>query len=139
MYNMYRSMIGTCNIVFSVAMVLLTIRFWNETNIFLRLLMIFACCIFTIIQPIAVYFKSKKQEESLPKNMTIKFDDSGVHVRSDKAKSDIQWKNIKSVVRKLNMIIVFSTTTHGFILTNNMIGLEVDSFYDFLISKKVKK
>lgn len=135
MYNTYASMVGVCNIIFTVAMLLLSAKFWGDVNNFVKILLILAVCLFTVIQPAAVYMRAKRQIAAIPNGMEIAFDDNGVHVKTENKTSDIKWNRIKGVSKKPNMIIVFSTDKHGFILTNKVLGKEKEVFYDYVVSR----
>ena len=138
MYYTYGSMIGVCNIIFTVAMFLLTVKFWGDVSNFVRMLLIIACCLFTVIQPIGIYIRVKKQVVTVPRDMEIGFDDRGIHVHTGKQSSDLKWNTIKRISKKPNMIIIFSTTTHGFVLTNRVLGKQKEDFYGYIVSK-IKK
>ena len=134
MYGIYGSMIGVCNIIFTVAMFLLTAKFWSSVNIFMKVVLIIAMCLFTIIQPLAVYMRAKKQVGATSHEMEISFDDSGIHVKSQNKKSNVKWSSIKGVSKKLSMIIILSGNKHGFVLTNKVLGKEKEGFYAYIVS-----
>lgn len=138
MYGTYGSMVGASNIVFTVAMAMLTGRFWNEANIFFRMLMIIGISVFTFIQPLAVYFRAKKQVVTIPQDMEISFDNKGMHIQASNQVSDIKWKSIIRVINKTNMIIIYTSMKHGFIITDKMLGSQKEDFYNYLVSK-IKK
>ena len=135
MTRTYRSPLGIVNIVFTAAMILLTMRFWNTAPDMLRVLMIAGIILFPVIQPLAVYGRSVKQLEDMPREMELSFDDSGVHVSADGRKEDIRWKRIKNAIRRGDMIVVMSDDSHGYMLTNRVLGDDKDAFYDFLCKK----
>lgn len=135
MYYTYGSIVGVCNMIFTVSIFLLTIKFWENLNIFLRVVLILACCLFVVIQPLAIYKKAKKQVAVIPKDMEIIFDDYGIHVKSGNRSSDLKWNKIKRISKKPTMIVIFSTTTHGFILTNRILGEQKEAFYKDVVSK----
>ncbi len=135
MYSTYGSMVGVCNIVFTVAMLLLSVKFWGDVNNFMRILLIIAICLFTVIQPVVVYMRAKRQVRTVPSDMEIGFDDKGIHVKTKDQSSDLKWNRIKGVSKKPSMIVIFSTTKHGFILTNKMLGKQKEEFYDYVNSK----
>lgn len=139
MYSIYGSMVGVCNIIFTVAMLLLTAKFWVDVNTLIKIFLIIATCLFTIIQPLVVYMRAKKQAVTLPQELQLGFDDHGVHVKSGNQSSDLKWNAIKGVSKKPTMIIVFSSTKHGFVLTNKVLGNQKEAFYDYLMSKIRKK
>ncbi len=138
MYYTYGSIVGMCNIIFTVAMILLAVKFWGDINTVVRILLVLACCLFTVVQPLVIYLRARKQVSTLPTDMAIVFDDAGVHVETGNQISHLKWKAIKRVAKKPTMIVVFSTTTHGFLLTNKALGDQKEEFYAYLVSK-IKK
>ena len=51
MRQTYHSMAGMCNLVFTVAMILLTAKFWSQSGEVLQVLMLIGCLLFPVIQP----------------------------------------------------------------------------------------
>ncbi|NLP45581.1 MAG: YcxB family protein [Epulopiscium sp.] len=135
MYGIYGSIVGVCNVIFTIAMLLLTVKFWGEVNNFMKALLIMTIALFTVIQPVAIYIRAKRQVETLPQDMKIGFDDNGIHVKTSSQNSDLKWSTIKGVTKKPGMIIIFTTTKHGFIITNKMLGKQKEVFYDYVVSK----
>ncbi|PHV69795.1 hypothetical protein CS063_13845 [Sporanaerobium hydrogeniformans] len=138
MYYTYGSIVGVCNILFTVAMFILTLKFWSNVNDFVKILLIIACSLFTVIQPLVVYRKAKKQVATLPKDMEIGFDERGIHVKAGNQSSYLKWNTIKRISKKPSMLVIFSNTTHGFILTNKTLGKQKEEFYTYVVSKMKK-
>lgn len=134
MRRTYRSMAGICNLVFTVAMILLTVKFWEQSGDVLQVILLFACLLFPVIQPIGIYLKAKGQTRALPKDMELQFDEGGLHVTVGTGHEDIQWNQIRAV-KELNMIIIFSGARHGYMLTNRVLGEEKEAFFAFVTSK----
>ena len=135
MVRTYKAAIGVVNIVFTVAMILLAFRFWKTAPDILRVLMIFGCLVFPVIQPLATYGMCVKQLENMPRDMELKFDDVGVHVSTGGQSELIRWNKVKNAIKRSNMIVVMSDDSHGYMLTNRVLGNEKEEFYDFLCSK----
>ncbi|MEE3494251.1 MAG: YcxB family protein [Butyrivibrio sp.] len=135
MIRTYRSLAGVINVVFTVAMIMLTIRFWGSSGAFIRTVLILASMLFPVFQPFAIYLRSIKQLETLPGRVELTFNDAGVHVSSEGKQEDIKWNKIANAIKQSNMIIVMSDSTHGYMLTNRILGDEKDEFYDFLCKK----
>ncbi|MCR4757780.1 MAG: YcxB family protein [Butyrivibrio sp.] len=135
MKRTYKSIVGVVNVVFTVAMIALVIRFWGEASSFMRSVMVIGCLLFPVIQPLATYGKSAKQLEDMPKDMELSFDDMGVHVETGGKSEDIRWKKISNAIKRSNMIIVMSDDRHGYMLTNRVLGDQKESFYQYLCSK----
>jgi len=135
MYGIMRSMIGVTNLIFSVSMLLLTIRFWDRLYIVLKIILIIAISLFTVIQPVMIYMGARKQVKTVPNDMEIHLDDEGLHIISSKEKSKVKWKDVKGITKVLDMIIIYSTEVHGFIISKRMLGSEKEDFYDYAIGK----
>lgn len=135
MYYMYGSMAGVCNVIFTAAVLALTVSRWELAGVKMRAVMILGCSLFTIIQPCLVYVKAGRQARGIKEDTGLEFDDQGIHIRQGGKQSDVKWNAIKKVSRKPTMIVIFSDTTHGFVLTNRVLGDERETFYQFLLSK----
>lgn len=128
------SVAGVCNMVFTIAMILLAVKFWETSNDILQVLMLFGCLLFPVIQPIGIYMKSKVRAREMPRDIALAFDDAGLHVTVGKEKQDIPWKNLR-VTKRRAMLIVFSDARHGYMLTNRVLGNEKDSFFAYAKAK----
>ncbi len=135
MKRTYKSAIGIVNIVFTAAMILLVIRFFSTAPDILRVLMIFGCLLFPVIQPLATYGMCVKQLENMPRDMSLTFNDEGMRVETGGQNEFIRWKRIANAIKRSNMIVVMSDDSHGYMLTNRVLGNEKDEFYDFLCNK----
>lgn len=135
MYGTYGSLVGVCNIIFTIAMILLSVKFWVSVNILVKILLIIAICLFIVIQPVVVYFRAIRQVAAVSQDMEIGFDDHGIHVKTQSKSSDLKWNKIKGVSKKPSMIVIFSTGQHGFVLTNKVLGKQKEAFYDYVLSK----
>lgn len=135
MYYTYGSMVGICNLIFTAGVLALIVSRWEMGGMIWKALLMLGLCLFPVIQPAAVYLRAKKQAAAITKDTTVSFSDSGIHVTVGDKNSDIGWNKIRKVSKKPTMIILFSDTTHGFILSNHVLKQEKDDFYEYIISK----
>ncbi|WP_070000337.1 YcxB family protein [Cellulosilyticum sp. I15G10I2] len=138
MYSIYGSMIGICNIIFTVAMLLLGIRFWEDVNSFVKILLIVAVCLFTIIQPAAIYMRAKKQVSAVSHDTEIGFNDHGIHVKAGTQTSELKWRMVKGISKKPGMVVILLVTKHGFVLKDKVLGRQKEDLYNYIISKTKK-
>ncbi|MEG7530990.1 MAG: YcxB family protein [Hungatella sp.] len=136
MYYTYGSMVGMCNIIFTAAVFALLVAKWDSSSDFFKLLLILGCCLFPLIQPLMIYRKAQKQAAEIQQDTQIGFDESGVHIRLGEKNSDIPWSSIRRISKKPTMMVVFSDSVHGFVLTNRVLGKERKALYDY-ISKRI--
>lgn len=135
MYGIYGSILGVTNAVFTVAMVLLAVRFFSSIHIVLKCLLIFAICLFPVIQPLVVYIRAKKQAKGMPKDVHLEFDDKGMHVSVGDQKEDIDWNFVVGITKKPTLLVIYSSARHGYVLTNKTLGEQKEDFYKFILSK----
>lgn len=148
MYRTYHSLVGVCNIVFGIAMILLTLRFWAQVSDGVQALLFLACLLIPVIQPLGVYLKAKAQVSVIAQGTQLVFSDDGIHVTLGQQQEHIRWDKVKGVRREANMVIVYTDANHGYMLTNRVLGNEKDAFFRFVeehlsvkgnASKKSKK
>ena len=135
MYYIYGSLAGLCNIIFTVAAFALGFSRWDQAQGIVRCLIVLGCCLFTVIQPLMIYAKAKKQAAGIAQDTQVSIDDNGLYIRVGDDTSQLPWKSVKRISRKPAMIIIFSDTTHGFIFTNSVLGNEKEEFYRYASSK----
>lgn len=135
MRNIYGSLVGIVNAVFSVAIIAFTVRFWNALPIFVRGLLVFCCIIYPVLQPIMVYRRSAQQVATLPKDMVYEINDTGLHISADNQKSHITWKQVRRVIKEKNMIILAIEGGRGYMLTNKALGDQREALWDYLQAK----
>ena len=134
-YYIYGSLAGLCNIIFTVAAFALGFSRWAQAQGIVRCLIVLGCCLFTVIQPLMIYAKAKKQAAGITQDTQVSIDDSGLYIRVGDDTSQLPWKSVKRISRKPAMIIIFSDTTHGFIFTNRVLGNKKEEFYRYASSK----
>ena len=88
MRQTYRSMAGMCNLVFTVAMILLTAKFWSQSGEVLQVLMLIGCLLFPVIQPAAIYAKARRQAAAVPQDVRLTFDEKGLLVTTGGERQD---------------------------------------------------
>ena len=135
MYYIYGSLAGLCNIILTVAAFALGFSRWDQAQGIVRCLIVLGCCLFTVIQPLMIYAKAKKQAAGITQDTQVSIDDNGLYIRVGDDTSQLPWKSVKRISRKPAMIIIFSDTTHGFIFTNRVLGNEKEEFYRYASSK----
>lgn len=139
MRNIYRSMVGISNIVFSVAIILLTFRFWGEMEPFLKSTLVLFCILFPIMQPLMIFMRASKQVAALPKDMVMEINDTGMHITGDNQKSHIPWNRVRRVMKQEGMIILAIEGGRGYMLTDRTLGEQKEAFLQYLESKKQSK
>ncbi|MBQ7556818.1 MAG: YcxB family protein [Lachnospiraceae bacterium] len=135
MTGTYRSAVGVVHIVFTVAMAALAFRFLGRTNAFYDGLIVFGLILFPVLHPLAIYGQSVKQTERLPRDLELVFDDRGVHACSGGKTEDLPWSRVTRVIKHRHMLILYTDTERGYMLTDRVLGDRKDEFYMYLKKK----
>ena len=135
MKKTYRSLVGLVNVIFTIAMILLTSKFWAGASDLVRILLVLGCILFPVIQPIAIYLNSVRQLEEMPRDMELTFNDGGVRVYVGEKSELLRWNRIRNAIKRSGMIVVMSDDSHGYMLTDRALGDQKDEFYDYLCKK----
>ncbi len=138
MRQMYRTLAGVCNIVFTCAMAGLMVAFWGQVAWWTQAAILLGCLWFPLIQPVIVYRKVTRQVASIPKEMVLDFSDKGMRVTCNGQTEQVAWKHIKGVTHNAHMLILMLDKGRGYILTNRVLGDQKESFYQY-VEAQVKK
>lgn len=135
MMNIYRSFTGAVNIIFSSSMILLAVRFWNETNLVIRILITAGISLFPVLQPLLILLRCRKIVRSLPQNMRIDFTGKEMIITSGKDNSHIEYGELTSVIRIKNMIIIYTRKKQSFVLSGEVLMDKGKTLYEFLTNQ----
>lgn len=128
MYRTYHSLVGVCNIVFGIAMVLLTLRFWNQASDAVQAVLFLACLLIPVIQPLGVYLKAKARASVIPQGTELVFAEDGIHVALGSERQHIRWKEVCGIRKEAGIVIVYTDANHGYMLTNHVLGSDKEAF-----------
>ncbi len=139
MINIYRSFLGVINIVFTLSMVLLAIRFWDAREGHFQILFILGIILFPLLQPLLILQRCRRVVKKIPRDMEIIFDASGMTTRAGDKSTTLPYREIRSVIRAFGLTIVYTRSREGFILTDALLQGQVKEFTAFIRSRVAKK
>ncbi len=141
MVNFYRSFLGVCNLVFTVSMVLLAVRFWSGSSMGIRTLITAGVLLIPVFQPLMIYFRCRKIVSTMPGDMEISFDKTGITTSAKEARSHVNFSEVKSVIRIFNLMIIYTRSKQSFILSDRITEGKSTSLYSFIkenVNERVK-
>ena len=71
MYYIYGSMVGLCNLIFTGAIIALIVAYWQTALIWQRALLIAALSVFTVLQPLVIYRRARRQAARITEDTTL--------------------------------------------------------------------
>ena len=137
MRETYTLPLGICNIVFFVAVVLMTVKFYADADTVVRGLLVIMCLVFPVIQPFCVYRRAVGLSRSMPKDMTMETTEKGLLVRVGELSETVDYSKIKKVMTTRDCLIINVGGRNGYFLFNRVLGDRKEEFAEFLKSKTV--
>jgi hypothetical protein len=137
MRETYSLPLGICNIVFFVAAVLLTVRFYGNASAVVRALLVCMCLVFPVIQPVCMFGRASKLAHMLPDDMTIETTKTGLLVRVGEASELVDYNKIKKIISTRDCLIINVGGRNGYFLFNRVLGDKKEEFFEFIKSKTV--
>ena len=139
--NIYRSMMGLVNIIFTLSMVLLAYRFWPVVGIGMKIPITAAILLFPFFQPLFIYLRSRRIVSQMPDNLQMTINNKGIDISSESSSSHINYTDLKSITRIRGILILYTRTRQGFLLNTQTLDGKGDKLYDFLSKKadRIKK
>ncbi len=127
-------MVGVISLVLAVSMLALLIRFWGQSDIGTRIVLILLCLIVPLIQPLGVYLRCLKQVKAIPKDLELKFSDKIIYVTTGGKSESIPWEKMRYVMKERNMVILVTNSGSGYMLSDSVLGDQKEAFYQFASS-----
>ena len=132
MYYAYASYLAVVNIICIVAAVVLIITLWKTAADWFRVAMLIFLSLFTVVQPLVIYLNARKQVKGNEEEMELDFSDNGLKIDSRGKTETHGWNEIVSFTVKPTLVIVYTGQSHGYILTNRILGESRKDFIAFV-------
>ena len=131
----YHSFAGVVNLIFTISVIVMTITLWRMTGTLTHIMCLFACMLFPVIQPLAIYGRCVKQLEDADADVELTINDAGVCVTRGKEEERLPWSRIYNAVKRSDMIILMSDETQGYLLSNRTLGEQKEDFFRYVCYK----
>lgn len=118
LYNTYYKFTGILWIVFSFVVVGITIYTWETVPLMNSMLMIALAMLYTIINPILIYIKARKQikrNHQILSDLQYKINDQGIYIFQGEEEAHCEWNQIWKIVQYKNQVVAYVSTSRAFI------------------------
>ena len=132
MKKTYSSPLGVCNIVFFIAAVLLTVKFFSVASPLAQAFMILMCLLIPVVQPVGVYFRAKSYALAIPRDLTIGAGRDGIHVETGEKTEQVAWSKVSKVIDTGDCVVLKLEGGTGYFLFNRVLGDKRKSFIDYV-------
>ena len=133
--NMYRRITGLIWILFSIVVIFVTVYTWGRVDIMKSILMIVIAALYTIVNPIMLWFKSKsqiKRNPSFQKPLHNVINENGITISQDDKSETTNWEQMWKAVKYGNLVVVYVSTIRAFIIPIDDVGDKFDSLVELL-------
>lgn len=131
MYYAYSSYLAVINVVCIISSIALLFKLWATSPDWLRALLILFLLLFTVIQPFIVYMKARLSLKGQLTNIKLSFSESQIEIKADGNEQKKSWRNVRGIVKKPTILIVYMEDGNGYILRNSVMHGQKEEFYDF--------
>lgn len=132
MRSIYQSFAGMVNVIFTLSMILVTYSFWEQVGPGLKFGLIILISLFTIIQPTAIYIRSKRMIDTIPDETEILINNEGIRVESNDDISEHRWKTVNKIITTRSMCVVNIGSNNGIVLSYKSMGSKKDEIVQFI-------
>ncbi|MCI8670359.1 MAG: YcxB family protein [Lachnospiraceae bacterium] len=133
MNNNYKTIRGTVAVLFSLASAAGLVVYWNQFSGWQKALLLFFALMFTIIEPIEYYLRSKRQ---VKKNFTVPlnyiFDNNGIEIHRNEETAHNDWQEVMKVITTKKSVIIYLSPVRAFILPKKDIGDQYQSLKNLM-------
>ena len=135
MGNVYSQWTAVVNVVFTGALIGLTVSRWGSSGPLFRAVMVFGMLLFPVLQPLALYLRSVKSAEGIRPETTLRFDDSAMEIIVNEHRQRIPWKNFSAPVRRPGLVVIGPDGMHLYLLPDRVTGEQKEAVQAFLTEK----
>lgn len=131
-YGGYQGIIG---IVISVGAFSLYLSGFGKGDSFSTLLLIVMSSLFTIIQPLHLYYKAAKQVKLNPvfrEPLNYKVNQEGITVGQGEEEGLMPWEDIVKVIETKRSVIIYLSRINAYIFPKRELGEQYEAFKSFI-------
>ncbi len=131
MYHANGGATGLFNLIFTVAALFLLIFRWGSLTPAYRLLLFACVLIFTVLQPLLLYSKVRKQAKTpaMAEPMYLTFEEEGLKVEQNGQEAAFAWEQMGRMDKKPTLIVLYMDRIHAYLLPRKLLGDQEEDFF----------
>jgi hypothetical protein len=140
MYHSYIGFSGIFAVIFTAASVFLLVTRFDALLDYQKVLLVVCILLFTIWQPILLYYKAMKQAKrpGMEKPMQLFFGEEGLLVRQEEQEVKFTWEQIGRADRLPTMAIIYMDRVHAYLIPKSVMGADEEAFYEMVKARLPK-
>ncbi len=132
MYHANSGAMGLFNLIFTVAALFLLIFRWGTLTGAYRLLLLGCVLIFTVLQPLLLYGKVRRQAKSpaITEPMYLTFSQEGLWVEQSGQQAEFAWEQMGRMDKKPGLIVLYMDRVHAYLLPEKALGEQKEALLE---------
>ena len=132
MYHANAGFTGLFNLIFTAAALFLLVFRWGELTVAYRLLLVGCVMIFTVLQPLLLYGKVRRQAKipAMAEPMYLTFREEVLQVEQNGQDALFTWEQMGRLDRKPTMAVLYMDRVHAYLLPKAVLGEQEPAFYE---------
>lgn len=122
MYYAWSSYLALINAVCIVSSIALIVSCWRDAGTGFRLGMVLFASLFLVIQPLVIWNRARKQVSKDGPEMELYFGGNGLTITSEGRQEIKTWAQIRSILVKPTLVVIYVDGNRGYILRNRVLG-----------------
>ena len=134
MYHANAGAAGMFNLIFTAAALFLLVFRWGMLTAAYRLLMFGCVLIFTVLQPMLLYGKVRRQAKTpaIAEPMYLTFKEEGLLVEQSGQEALFTWEQMGRMDKKPTMIVLYMDRVHAYLLPKKVLGERQEEFFEMV-------
>lgn len=138
MYHGYHGFAGIANLILSGGALVLLLLGVGKDDSFARLMLLLIALLFTVINPIYLFYKAAKQVKLTPmflKPLYYTVNEKGILVSQEQEELLTEWKEVSKVVETKQAYYVYLSLTRSFLFPKEFLKDQEEKFRKLLREK----
>lgn len=135
MGNIYHSIIGVFNIIFTIAIIVAGFGLKDKLSDGFLYIYIVLCCVFLVFQPIAIYRRARAQAFQNQFEIEITFYDEHIQIQCEGKTQELKWSQIKKFLYRDGALILLRDQGQGFVIPNRALQEKKTEILDFIATR----
>ncbi len=134
MYHANAGATGLFNLIFTAAALFLLVVRWGTLTAAYRLLLFGCVLIFTVLQPLLLYGKVRRQAKTpaMAEPMYLTFKEDGLKVEQHGQEAVFAWNQMGRMDKKPAMVVLYMDRVHAYLLPRKILGEQEEAFLEMV-------
>ncbi len=121
----YRNIMGILGLLLSLGSIVMLVLGWGKLSIINKVIFIIVALAFTVLNPLSLAIKTKKQLKTSPSYkmpLDYTFGSEGITISQGELSQDVKWSDVTRIMLTKNMIAIYTGPMSAFVIPTSELG-----------------